>query len=248
MSDYNPFSLKNKTILVTGASSGVGVGIAIECSKMGADMIITGRNQVRLNQTFTQLQAKNNNQIIADLTKNEDIDFIVNELPLLDGVVFNAGMVKTTPVKNITESGMLETFQTNILSSILLVQRMLKYKKIKNNGSIVFISSISTFHVKAGNSLYSATKGAVNSFSKVLALELVSKKIRVNCIQPGFIRTNVLDSGAITDEQLVEYEKTFPLGFGEPIDVAFACIYLLSDVSKWATGSVLTIDGGATLR
>jgi NAD(P)-dependent dehydrogenase (short-subunit alcohol dehydrogenase family) len=246
--ENNPFSLKDKKILVTGASSGIGVSIAEECSKMGAALIITGRNKKRLQNTFDNLYGDCHLQIVADLTKQDDMTLLVDLLPILDGVVFNAGMTKTLPVKYIHEREMVEIFQTNILSSIQIVQKLLKTKKIKNGGSFVFISSISTFHVKVGNSLYSATKGAINSFSKVLALELTPKKIRVNCIQPGFIKSNLLETGVISEEQLEEHFKMYPMGIGKPTDIAYACIYLLSNAAEWITGSIFTIDGGVTLQ
>lgn len=249
MSDYNPFSLEGKTVLVTGSSSGIGARTAIECSKIGASVIVTARNLERLQDTFNQLEVHdNNNQIIADLTDVNDIDRLVDCLPELDGIVLNAGMLKTVPVKNIKDIDMMTVFETNILSSIRFVQRMLKAKKIKANGSIVFISSISTFQVKKGNSLYSATKGAINSFAKVLAVEVAARGVRVNCVQPGFIPTHVLDAGAVTEEQLQEHFKKYPLGIGSPEDIAFPVIYLLSDAAKWVTGSVFTIDGGGTLQ
>lgn len=245
-----PFSLDGKYILVTGASSGIGESIAIEISKMGANVLITARNQERLQNTFKQLNAKErkNTQIIADISSVGGIDSLVRELPELDGIVLNAGILKTLPVKNITEESLINVFETNILSSIRFIQRMLKAKKIKANSSIVFISSISTFQVKKGNSLYSATKGAINSFAKVLALEVAPRGVRVNCIQPGFIKTRVLDEGALTEEQLQEHFKKYPLGIGSPEDIAYPTIYLLSDAAKWVTGSVFTIDGGGTLQ
>lgn len=247
--NFNPFSLEGKRVFVTGASSGLGVSIAVECANMGANIIITGRNNERLNETFLQLQTeKDHKQIIADLTKDEDIERIVKELPQLDGLVLNAGIIKTTPVKHITDSDIDEIFKTNITSSIKLIQKLLKAKKINKGGSIVFISSISTFNVKIGNSLYSATKGGINSFMKVLALELASQKISVNSIQPGFIKSRILDSGIITQEQLEEHFKLYPMGIGKPTDISYACVYLLSDAAEWVTGSIFTIDGGVTLR
>ena len=246
--NYNPFSLAGKTVFVTGASSGLGVSIAEECSKMGANVIITGRNAERLSQTFSLLEGDRHTQIVADLTDHEDVLRLAESLPVLDGIVFNAGMIKTTPVKHITDEGIAQTFQTNIISSIQIVQKLLKMRKIKDGGSIVFISSISTFHVKVGNSLYSATKGAINSFAKVLALELAPRKIRVNCIQPGFIKSRILDAGIITKEQLEEHFKIYPMGIGKPTDISYACVYLLSPASEWVTGGIFTIDGGVTLR
>lgn len=245
---HNPFSLEGKTIFITGASSGLGVSIAQECANMGSQIIITGRNPDRLNETYLSLSGSGHSQIVGDLTHQDDIDLIVDKLPCLDGLVLNAGVLKTLPVKNISNAALEEVFNTNIISSILLVQKLLKKKKINKNASIVFISSISSFHVKIGNSLYSATKGAINSFMKVLALELASQKITVNSIQPGFIKTRALDSGIITEEQLESHFKIYPLGIGKPSDIAYACIYLLSDAASWVTGSVFTIDGGVTIN
>lgn len=244
----NPFSLENKRILVTGASSGIGQCIAIECSKMGAQMVVTARNQERLHETVSQIATSDCQEIIADISTEEGVDAIVEQVPVLDGLVLNAGIIHTAPVKFINEENMMAVFNTNILSSIRLVQRLIKKKKLNRNASVVFISSISTFQVKKGNSLYSATKGAVNSFAKALAVEVGHLGIRVNCIQPGNIKTRVMDAGAITEEQRAEYMKKYILGEGEPIDVAYPAIYLLSNAAKWVTGSIFTIDGGGTLQ
>jgi len=242
----NPFSLENKNVIITGASSGIGESVAIETSRMGAKLIINGRNEKRLNNTFKQLSGNNHKIIVADLYKIEDINALTENLPNLDGLVLCAGIIKTIPVRNIPDSSILDIFQTNIFSSIQLIKRLLKSKKINKEASIIFISSIASTNAKIGNSLYSASKGAVNSFSKVLALELSSRKIRVNCIQPGFIKTRILDSGIITNEQIEENMKHYPLGIGKPTDIAYACIYLLSDASKWVTGTNLVVDGGYT--
>ena len=244
----NPFSLENKRIFVTGASSGIGQCIAIECSKMGAKMVVTARNQERLHETVSQLATSDSQEIIADISTIEGVDAIVEQVPELDGLVLNAGIIHTAPVKFINEENLMAVFNTNILSSIRLVQRLIKKKKLNRNASVVFISSISTFQVKKGNSLYSATKGAVNSFAKALAIEVGHLGIRVNCIQPGNIKTRVMDAGAITEEQRAEYMKKYILGEGEPIDVAYPAIYLLSNAAKWVTGSIFTIDGGGTLQ
>jgi NAD(P)-dependent dehydrogenase (short-subunit alcohol dehydrogenase family) len=248
MREYNPFLLDNKTVLVTGASSGIGQSIAIECSKMGAQMIVTARNEERLRETISQIITPDCQEIIADISTIEGVDAIVEHIPALDGLVLNAGIIYTTPVKFINEESMMSVFNTNILSSIRLVQRLIKKKKLNRNASIVFISSISTFQVKKGNSLYSATKGAINSFAKAVAIEVSQLGIRVNVIQPGNIKTRVMDAGAITEEQRAEYMKKYILGEGEPIDIAYPTIYLLSDAAKWVTGSVFTIDGGGSLQ
>ena len=244
---YNPFSLENKVILVTGASSGIGRGIAIDTSKMGAKVYITARNENRLNETFSQMSGKSNVIIPAELTN--EIDELVEKLPALDGIVLCAGIIKTMPVKKITDSAIDEIFNVNILSEIQLLSRLLRKKKLNKGASVVIISSVSTFNVKVGNSLYSATKGAANSFAKAMALEVSKQKMRVNCIQPGFVPSSILNhSGIEQDNFLRWYAERHPLGFGEPSDIANACIYLLSDAAKWVTGSIFTIDGGYTLQ
>lgn len=246
---YNPFSLQHKTILVTGASSGIGKGIAIDSSKMGASMVITARNKERLNETYELLDGQGHSQIISDLNSEAELLNLVEELPVLDGVVLCAGIIKTMPVKNITNDAINEIFEVNIMSNIKLLSRLLKKKKLAKGASVVFISSVSTFNVKVGNSLYSATKGAVNSFAKAMALEVAKQRMRVNCIQPGFVPSAILNKSGIEQDDFVQwYLDRHPLGLGEPTDIANACIYLLSDASKWVTGSIFTIDGGYTLQ
>jgi NAD(P)-dependent dehydrogenase (short-subunit alcohol dehydrogenase family) len=244
----NLFSLTGKKILITGASSGLGAAAAIECSKMEGSLIVTGRNVERLNDTFNQLEGKNHLQLPFDFLDNNKIDEFVNSLPPLDGIALCAGITKTIPVKFISNDNINEIFQINLISSMQLIQKLLKQKKINKGGSIVFISSISTAYADKGNSIYAASKGGINSFMKVLALELASQKITANCIQPGMVPTGMLAAGVITEDQLIEEKKNYPLGFGEPTDIANGIIYLLSDAAKWVTGSVLTIDGGVTLR
>ena len=241
------FSLAGKTILVTGASSGLGASTAINCSRAGAKVIITGRNRDRLNETFSQLEGKENQLFVFDLCHKEKIsDFCLN-LQSLDGISLCAGITRTIPVKFIKQEDIDDIFSTNILSSMILVQTLLKQKKINEGGSIVFISSISSFYADKGNAIYAASKGAINSFSRVLALELSARGIRSNCIQPGFIPTRLLGD-RVTAEQLEIERQKYPLGFGKAEDIANGMIYLLSDASKWVTGTTLTIDGGVTLR
>jgi len=246
---YNPFSLEGKTILVTGASSGIGRGICIDCSKMGATVQLMARNEERLNETLYQMEGDGHQIHMADLCSTEDINALVDVLPVLDGVVLCAGIIKTMPVKNINEEAMTEIFNANIMGDIKLCSRLLKKKKLNHGASVVFISSVSTFNVKVGNSLYSATKGAVNSFAKAMALEVSKQNMRVNCIQPGFVPSSILSSGAIEEDEFLKfYAERHPLGFGTPTDIANGCIYLLSDAARWVTGSIFTIDGGYTLQ
>lgn len=246
---YNPFSLEGKTILITGASSGIGRGICIDGSRMGAKVHLMARNEERLNKTLSEMEGEGHVIHQADLCSTDDINTLVDMLPEIDGVVLCAGIIKTMPVKNISEEAMTEIFNANIMGDIKICSRLLKKKKLNHGGSVVFISSVSTFNVKVGNSLYSATKGAVNSFAKAMALEVSKQNIRVNCIQPGFVPSNILNSGAIEEDEFLKfYAERHPLGFGTPTDIANGCIYLLSDASRWVTGSIFTIDGGYTLQ
>lgn len=246
---YNPFTLEGKNILVTGASSGIGRGICIDTSKMGATVHLVARNEERLKETREQMEGDCHQIHVFDLCNKDDLAPMVDSLPPLDGVVLCAGIIKTTLVKKITEEALEEIFNTNIMANIRMLSRMLKKKKLNKGASVVFISSVSTFNVKIGNSLYSATKGAVNSFAKAMALEVAKQGMRVNCIQPGFVPSNILSSGAIEEDAFLKfYAERHPLGFGTPTDIANTCIYLLSDAARWVTGSIFTIDGGYTLQ
>ncbi len=250
---YNPFSLENKTILVTGASSGIGRCTAIECSKMGATVIVTGRNETRLKETFDALDislGQSHQMVIADLSGTESIHAFADSLPHLDGVSLNAGIVKTLPVKFINEESLSEVLNVNMIGPVLLTQRLLKKKKLTKGGSVVFTSSIGGVMISTvGNTMYGISKGGLNAFMKGLALEMAANGIRSNSVNPGFVATSILSVGTISEEQLKENMKHYPLGrFGEPKDIAHAIIYLLSDASSWVTGHTLVIDGGVTLR
>jgi NAD(P)-dependent dehydrogenase (short-subunit alcohol dehydrogenase family) len=249
MAEYNPFSLSGKTILVTGASSGIGRAIAIESSKMGARIIVTGRDQVRLESTFNNLTGNDHIQLRADLTVKEELVILVEQLPPLDGLVNNAGVSKRLLVKDITPEALESVMNSNFATSVMLTRMLLKTKKINKSSSIVFMSSRGADRPTIGNAMYSASKGAINSFAKVLALELAPQNIRVNCILPGMVWTPLIEKSPLSIEQYREDEKRYPLGrYGKPEDVAFLTLYLLSDTSVWMTGSSLTIDGGISLR
>jgi NAD(P)-dependent dehydrogenase (short-subunit alcohol dehydrogenase family) len=246
---YNPYTLDNKTILVTGASSGIGRAVAIECSKLGATLVITGRDKKRLNDTFLQLNSNLNNvQIQADLTRYSDIEKLVELSPKLDGLVNNAGITKVLFVKAIKKQLLEEILNTNTIAPILLTQMLVKSGKMNSSSSIVFTSSLSgVYCVHYGESMYAASKGAINGFAKGAALDLSRQKIRVNCVNPGVIATDIFN-GVLTEDELETKKKFFPLKrFGQPTDVAFAIIYFLSDASSWVTGADLKIDGGYTL-
>lgn len=244
--NYNPFSLKDKKILVTGASSGIGRETAIVCSKMGANVIITGRNSERLEQTLSFLAGDYNVAIQANLTNIEDIENLVSECPTLDGVVHCAGIGDRTLLKTVRDKDLIRVMSSNFNAPVLLQRALLKKKKISHGCSIVFIASRAPFAPSIGNGLYAASKGAIIAYSKVLGLELASQKIRVNCICPAMVWTDLIEKdAALTGANYHEVEKGYPLGrYGEPLDVANLCVYLLSDASSWMTGSCIDITGG----
>lgn len=246
---YNPFSLIAKKILVTGASSGIGKAIAIECSKLGATVFITGRNVANLNQTFQELEGAEHGQIPADITNSTELDNLVGQLPVLDGIVHSAGVSFPTPFPFVNEEKIDQTFSVNFNAPVLLNLALLKQKKINKKGSIVFISSISgVFCSSPGGSVYSASKGAINGMMQGMAVDLAGKGIRVNSINPGMVETDILLGSGISEEQMNEEKKKYPLKrFAQPSEIAYSAVYLLSDASLWVTGSALKVDGGYTI-
>ncbi len=247
MNNYNPFSLSNKRILVTGASSGIGQAIAIEISKMGGDVVISGRNRKNLERTFSLLcnEERANQIIVADLTRDEDIKALSDNITNIDGVVHCAGIDHRMPAKMISHDDLNLVMSTNFNGSVLLQSALLSSKKINKNASIVFISSIALDSPSIGHSLYSASKGAISSYAKCLALELAPRGTRVNCICPAMVWTNLILQNEVTEEQLKTDEARYPLKrYGKPEDIAYLAIYLLSDASSWMTGSNIDITGG----
>lgn len=244
----NPFSLAGKTLLVTGASSGIGQSIAIECSKMGATVIMVARNQERLSQTLTQMAGEGHQIFCADLTIEEEIDKLVADLPVLNGVVHCAGIGSHVPFKFVNKAKLDEVFAVNYFAPTLLSQKLLKAKKISKQSSIVFISSISGNCIaSSASSIYCSTKAAVGGLVKAMAVDLAPQGIRVNSVSPGAIRTAIFDSGEISEEQLKEEEQRYLLKrLGKPEEIAYATIYLLSDASAWTTGTNMVVDGGYT--
>lgn len=247
---YNPFSLEGKTILITGASSGIGQATAIECSKMGAKVIISARNQERLQDTYSQLVGEGHLQILADISNEDDICKLIDQLPKLDGVVNNAGVAGTSLVPFYKREEIESMFKTNTISAVLITKMLVKKKKLNTPASVVFTSSAEgVFGSTPANGVYGMTKAALNAFMQTAALELGRKGIRCNTVNPSIVQTRMAEpSGAISAEQLEIDRKKYPLGrYGEPRDIAFAIIYLLSDAASWVTGTAFKIDGGRNL-
>ena len=243
--NYNPFSLEGKTVLVTGASSGIGRGVAINCSRMGATIIVAGRNEKRLGETLSLMEEGEHAKMVCDLTITDDIVQAVQALPKLDGVVHCAGIGQRIPAKLLQEENIDRVVSANFKAPVLLQAELLRQKKVNKAASIVFIASIASWSPSLGNSIYSASKGAIISYANCLSLELAPRQIRVNCISPAMVWTDLILADGTDAEQLKEDEKAYPLKrYGTPEDIANLAIYMLSDASAWMTGSNVNITGG----
>ncbi|MCK9219775.1 MAG: SDR family NAD(P)-dependent oxidoreductase [Bacteroidales bacterium] len=243
----NAFDLKGKTILVTGASSGLGKQTAITASEYGARVIITGRNATRLLETHQLLHGEGHLQFLADLTIQSDIDQLVAGLPMLDGLVHCTGISELSPARFITEEIISRTFRISFNASVLLTAGILAKKKLtKNNSSIVFISSISTRYPFVGGAMYISAKAALEAYARVLAIELAPRGTRVNCIAPAFVRTPMLDETAenFSRETVDKIEQRQLMGLGDPVDVANTIVFYLADASKWVSATNLILGGG----
>lgn len=246
--NYNPFTLIGKTVLITGASSGIGRATAIECAKMGATCVLCGRNEQRLQETLQALEGANHIVIAADLLTDEGILAIVNQTPKLDGVVCNAGINLMSPLYFLKSDEMNTVFQTNVLAPMNLMNALLRKKNIKNQASLVFLSSIDALNPDVGSSAYAASKAALTSFMRSCAKELAPRKIRSNAVQPGLVETGMMHNGFVSEEDLEKNKEHYLLKrFAKPEEIAWSIVYLLSDASSFMTGSIVTIDGGATI-
>lgn len=247
---HEVFSLFGKVVLITGASSGIGRAVAQQCATAGATCIVTARNQNRLKQTLESLPGEGHRMILSDLSDKEGVIDIVSNMPRVDGLVCCAGVVETKMLKFTEDDDLQRLFSTNTFSTIRLIRDMVQQKKINKEASIILVSSISGVRCGyIGGSLYGASKGALEGFVKATALELAPQKIRVNTIMPGMIETPLMDGSVIGAEQLEADKMRFPLKrYGQADEVGYAAVYLLSDATKWITGTSLLMDGGYTLN
>lgn len=242
--------LNEKNIFVSGASSGIGRAIAIMASELGARVFITGRNAAKLKETEKCLKGNDHKAWVCDLTDEKNLLSLADKITSLDGIVHCAGIAKPMPAKFINKQHIDELFSTNFNAQVLLNARLLSKNKIKKSASVVFISSVSTNVPYFGGAMYMSTKAATNAYCKALAFELASQKIRVNCISPALVKTGIYEDmkAAVTAENLHAYEKKYPLGIGEPADIAAMAMFLISDSSKWITGTNIIMDGGLLLN
>lgn len=253
-SQFNPFSLEGKTILITGASSGIGRQCAIDCAHMGAKVVAVARNEERLDETLRQLQGEGHRRYIYDLSDSDGIKSLVAQIiaenSKLSGLICAAGIEKTIPAKLLKPTDYEEVFKINTLSAFEMARQATCIKNFEAQGGVIFISSITSVIARQGTAAYSASKGALVSGARVLAAELAKRKIRVNCISPGTILTPLMQNylSQLSEEDYNKRIGGFPLGLGETTDVSRACVYLLSDAARWITGQNLIIDGGFTMQ
>lgn len=253
MKGFNPFSLEEKTIIVTGASSGIGRQCAIDCSRMGAKVVLIARNEERLQETMELLEGDGHKYFSYDLWETEGIEQLVSGIIAacgkVSGFLHCAGVEMTKPIQLLTTNDYENILKVNTLSALEFVRRLSSPKRFAAGGSIVFISSITAVVARQGVAAYSASKGALVSAARVIASELSKRNIRVNCISPGTVLTPMMEN-FLKGLSEADYNKrlgAFPLGIGQTSDVSYACIYLLSDASRWITGQNLVIDGGYTM-
>lgn len=243
---FNPFSLVGKKILVTGASSGIGRSIAVAISQMGANVIISGRHLEKLNETLRKMDGDGHQVAVGDLTDSKAVSTIVENLPKLDGIVHCAGIGHSKLCRQITADDIDTVLNVNFKAPVLLQAAILQAKKINKSASIIFVASLGYDYPNVGNAVYCASKGAIVSYANCLKLELAPRQIRVNCISPGMVWTDLIFHEGLNSEELKKDEESYLLKrYGQPEDIANLAIYLLSDASSWMTGTNIEISGGA---
>ena len=249
------FNLKNKNIIITGASSGIGRQCAIIFSQLGANVILIARNKERLKDTFNKLEKGNHLIIPQEITEyielEEVIDNTIHKVGKISGFVHSAGIEMTLPLRNMQSSYYEEIFSVNVIAGFELARIISKKKYINKDGaSFVFISSVMGILGQAGKVGYCSSKGALISGARAMAMELEKKNIRVNCILSGVVETEMTNKMVenLPEESKKSIIDMHPLGLGKPEDIANACTFLLSDASRWITGTNLIVGGEYSAR
>lgn len=251
---YNPFSLEGKTILVTGASSGIGQITAIECSKLGATVVVTARNEDRLQKTLDRLDhnaGQQHKMIIADVIKDEGLHTLIDQIDEIDGLSSNVGITPgSIPVKFINDGVFEDVWRSNTLSHVSLIRDLFKKKKLKKKSSVVITASVGGVTAyNVGNAIYGMSKSALNSFMKFCAVDFASRGVRCNAVCPGMIETPMNDGlGTLNEEDFKkDMEHYLMKRYGKPEEVAWTTAFLLSDASSFITGVSLLVDGGLSI-
>lgn len=245
--EVDDFSLEGKRILVTGASSGIGRQIAITCDQMGAQLVLSGRHDERLKETFSNLSGSGHSTVVADLTQKADVDQLVAQTGIVNGVVHAAGISKLVPFRLITQEHLEDMFGSNTFAPILLTKALLSKKQIAAGGAIVFIASVASHVGPMASSAYASSKSALLGMVRSLGLEVAKQKIRANCIAPGYVQTPLLESLQGSGGNLESLFDLTPLGMGTPEDIANTAVFMLADASRWITRDYLIVDGGLSV-
>jgi len=234
------YGLKDKTILITGASRGIGQATAIACASAGAKLIISGRDQEGLATTMNAMAGEGHRALPAELTNADALKKLADDCGPVDGIVHSAGISRLIPMRLVTESALREVLDINYVSPMMLTRHLLASQSVRPGGSIIFLSSIAALTGTAGLGPYAGSKAALIGTLRPLALELVKRKIRVNALCPGLVETTMISNNSFYEES----RKRYPLGIGQPEDVAQACLFLLADASTKITGQAISLDGG----
>ncbi len=244
----DPFSLAGKAILVTGASSGIGREVARACAERGATLVVSGRSRERIDETLASLPGRDHQAVVADLTQPEQLDALADATGPIDGLFFSAGIAAIAPFRMLGREPLRRLMGIDFEAPLFLVQRLLKQRQVRDGGSIVFNTALAARTAPQGTAAYAAAKAALTAAARSLALETSRSRIRVTCLQLGFVRTAMLDGLSASGMNVAELASLAPLGLGEPRDAAHAAIFLLSDASRWMSRTELTADGGLVLR
>ena len=249
---WNPMDMSGRTVLVTGASSGIGRSTSIQLSRLGARLILVARDKQRLCDTERQLNGKSHRVAPFDLQDlsavPEWLKCLAHEEGELSGLVHCAGVHMARPLRFVDTDKVEELIRVNVLAAQQLAKGFRQRQVRASTGSIVFVSSVMALVGQAGVSTYCASKGALTAMARSLALELAGEGIRVNCVAPGIVESEMTShlARSLTEEQFTAIRKMHPLGIGHTDDVAHAVSFLLADSSRWITGSTLVVDGGYT--
>jgi NAD(P)-dependent dehydrogenase (short-subunit alcohol dehydrogenase family) len=250
----NPMDLTDRAIMVTGASSGIGRATAVALGQLGAQVVLVGRNRDRLAETLGMLEGSRHAVELCDLTQTDDLPEwmkgVVGRTGQLSGVVHCAGAQVLMPLRVLKTKHIEDLLRINVVSSIMLAKAF-RQKGVATPGSgIVFVSSVMGDVGSPGRSAYCASKSALHSLTRALALELAADRIRVNCVAPGAVQTEMVADmkDALGEARLGEVVRQHPLGLGTPRDVALAIAFLLAETGRWITGSIQFVDGGYTAQ
>lgn len=242
-------------VLVSGASSGIGQAIAVELSAHGCGVILCGRNAGRLEQTATALGGAPHRSLVLDLARHDAIVPAVQRLRADVGPIYGlchaAGIVETRPLAANTVDVVRSQLDINLIAGLELARAVCRRDVLTaEGGSLLFISSVYGRVGMPGQIGYCATKGAVASAVRALAVELARRNVRANCISPGLVFTQMTKRSLemLSAEHVERLKASYPLGPGTPQDVARAAVFLLAPATRWITGADLAVDGGFTAQ